>query len=201
MPVTQRWVHGGLVLAMVVFSMSLTVLVLGATRKPIPNAGLPGAMAASFQLKNSLDEPVAYTKADEKLSVLIFVPHYNPDFAKYAHIVTGVVDAYGQDKNLHLVGVAFQLEATLFGPNATLPSVLEQRCPGLKTGLDRDGEVARAYRVSDAPTLFVIDPNGLIKHRIELNQDGAGIAVSETLRSLLGNSMNLQPLLSDSRRL
>lgn len=200
MPVTQRWVHGGLILAVVVFSMSLTVLVLGATRKPVQNAGLPGAIAASFQLKDSLDKPVAFSRTDAKLTVLVFVPYHAPDFGKYGHIITSVIETYGQDKELHLLGIAYQRDSSLFAPGTTLPSILEQRCPDLKTGLDHDGSVATAYRVSDKPTLFVVDAEGLIKHRIELNEDAA-ITVSETLHSLRGGStLKLQPLLSDSRR-
>ncbi len=200
MPVTQRWVHGGLILFVVVMSMCLTVLVLGATRPSHSDTGLTGSQAAGFSLKDAADQTVTFDVRSQNnpIYVLIFTPHACPELSQTIDVVQKLVNTYHDDDTVQLVGIASIFDPTLLGPRETAASDLEARSPLLHTARDIDGSVARAYRVGTAPTLFVIDRTGLIRARLLLSQNGAGLAAIETINSLRTQQLPWQSIMSDA---
>jgi peroxiredoxin len=186
MPVTQRWVHGGLILAVIVFSMCLTVLVLGASRSHHSDTGLTGSAAAGFSLKDAAGEIVKFdvTEKPHPVHVLFLADHHAPEIATCYELINRLVSSYRDAEDVKLIGIATVLDPALLGPGATGVSTLEAYCPQLHTARDPDGSVARAYRVGSTPTLFVIDREGVIRARLSFKQDGVAIAASELINSL-----------------
>lgn len=180
----QRWVHGGLVLAVVVLSMCLTVLVLGATRSAKNNWGLPGSPATDFYLKDTRGAPTTLSENLGKTAVLIFTGHNDTGFGTYAELVNGILSAYRDDADVRILGIAYAHDLALFGPGETRPAVLQRLCPELRVSADADGSVARAYRINGTPTLVVVDPEGFIRGRIPLDREGAAIAITEQIQSV-----------------
>ena len=202
MPVTQRWVHGGLILAVVVFSMCLTVLVLGAARTQPSDTGLPGSRAAGFSLRDIAGQSVFFDtrSTTNPICVVIIADHVSKDVNTHNAVINGLASAYRDDPDVRIVGVAAVRDATLLGPGATEPSSLEIRCPQLHVARDIDGSVARAYRVSGIATLFVIDREGVIRARLPITQDGTGIAAIELINGLRKQAVQTRTLMSDATR-
>jgi hypothetical protein len=185
MPVTQRWVHSGLILAVVVFSMCLTILVLGASRTHISDTGLPGSKAAGFQLKDSAEVAVAYDARAETdlVNVLVFVSHASGEIVEYADMINSLVSTYRDTPTVRLTGISYVYDASLTGATPRDVSQLEIHCPMLHTARDFDGSVARAYRVN-SPTLVVVDQKGIIRGRMPLSQPSLMMSATELINSL-----------------
>ncbi len=200
MPVTQRWVHGGLILAVVVFSMCLTVLVLGAARTHTSDTGLPGSRAAGFSLKDLAGQAVMFDARSKTnpVHVIVIADHNSPDVNSKHSVVNRLVNTYRDDNEIRIIGVSSVRDPSILGPGATGPSELEIRCPQLHVARDVDGAVARAYRVSTVATLFVIDREGVIRARLPISQDGASIAATELINGLRHQAVPTRTLMSDS---
>lgn len=201
MPVTQRWVHSGLILAVVVFSMCLTILVLGASRTHTSDTGLPGSRAAGFHLTDSAEGRVDFDiRADSNpIQVLIFAEHSSDHVTQHAELINSLVSTYRDVPNVKLLGIAYVYDPSVLGANPRGPSTLEIHCPLLHTGRDFDGSVARAYRVS-SPTVIVIGPKGMIRGRISLTQPSLMMWATELINSLQLNGPSFQSILDGAPR-
>lgn len=195
MPVTQRWVHAGLICAMVIFSMCLTVLILGASRTHVSDTGLPGSKAAGFRLKDSAQSTVEFDvrTPSNPIQVLIFAEHGSDDVSKHANQINSLVSTYRDTAGVRILGISYVYEPSVLGAYARDASQLEIHCPFLHTAKDYDGTVARAYRVS-SPTLFVVDQAGVIRGRILLSQPSWMLSVTELVNSLSQSSPALKSL-------
>lgn len=200
MPVTQRWVHGGLILAVVIFSMCLTVLVLGASRGHQSDTGLPGSAAAGFSLKDAVGEVVKLDVSAENnpVHVLFLADHNASEIGSSYELINRLVSSYRDAEDVKLIGIASVLDPALLGPGVSGASTLEAYCPQLHTARDPDGSVARAYRVGNTPTLFIIDRQNIIRARLSFKQDGVAIAASELINSLRNQQINFPSMVQNT---
>lgn len=200
MPVTQRWVHAGLICAVVIFSMCLTILVLGASRTHESNTGLPGSKGAGFRLKDAAQNTVEYDvrMPNNPIQVLIFAEHGSGEVSKYADQINSLVSTYRDTPSVRILGISYVYDPSVLGSYARDASQLEIRCPFLHTAKDYDGTVARAYRVS-SPTLFVVDRAGVIRGRILLSQPSWMVSVAELINTLNPSGPAIKSLLDNSR--
>ena len=180
----SRRIHGGLLLAGGLFGISLSVLILGASRGQATDAGLPGSIAASFTLKDSSGAAVAVGPETSRAVVLIVAREDAALFAKPAEAVRQIRQTFARDGGVRVVGVQIAAETGLLDTASHAAGSLRSACPELATGTDLDGNVARAYRVTEVPTAFVIDDKGIVRGRFPLDHDGAAVAVAETLSSV-----------------
>ncbi|MGN6503999.1 MAG: peroxiredoxin family protein [Tepidisphaeraceae bacterium] len=184
MPVTQRFVHTGLLLTLALFGLSVSVLSLGASRSVVTNDGLPGSMAANFHLRDSSGKVVSLRDHRSQVQVLIVSRVNSPLLAKSAASVEKLCETFGSDPSVRILGVEFDPSAGVLDA-ATMPdSPLDPHLADLRTLFDMDGSVARAYRVSDVPALFVIDDAGRIRTRSALDGSELSTATVESIASL-----------------
>jgi len=183
MPVTQRWVHSGLVLVAGILSISLTVLILGASRPKVSTSGLVGSQAPVFALRDTTDEWVKLKDLRSKTVVLIAAQSQMAGLGKQTKQVQQLVDTFGHDSDVKFIGLQFDPQAGLL-TKKNEAGVIETNLPSLQVAEDIDGSVAQAYRVGATPVLFVIDGSGIIRARLPLDSDGATIVASETITSL-----------------
>ncbi len=201
MPVTQRWVHTGLIFAVVVFSMCLTILVLGASRTHTSDTGLPGSRAAGFHLKDSAEVAVDFdVRADTNpIQVLVFADHRADEIAQYADKINGLLSTYRDVPDVRVLGVAYTYDPSMLGANPRDASQLEIHCPMLHTGRDFDGSVARAYRVN-GPTVIVVGPEGTIRGRMPLSQPSLMMSATDLINSLHQTGPGFQSILESDPR-
>ena len=201
MPVTQRWVHTGLIFAVVVFSMCLTILVLGASRSHVSDTGLPGSRAAGFRLKDSADMPVDFDVRahSNPIQVIIFAEHGSDQVDDYASKINGLLATYRDVRGVRLVGVSYVYDPSMLGANPRDASQLEIHCPMLHTARDFDGAVARAYRVS-SPTVIVVDAAGTIRGRLPLSQTALMMSATDLINSLHQSGPSFQSILDTEPR-
>jgi len=183
MPVTQRWVHGGLVLVAGILSVSLTVLILGASRPKVNTTGLSGSPAPMFSLRDTGGDWVKLKALKGKTVVLIAAESQLTGLGKQTREVQQLFDTFGHDPEIKFLGLQFDPRVGLLSAKNEA-GVLETTLPGLQIAKDVDGSVALAYRVGVTPVLFVIDPGGVIRARLPLDNDGATIVASEAITSL-----------------
>jgi hypothetical protein len=195
MPVTQRWVHGGLVVTVVMLSLCLTVLFAGAARKGSSDIGLPGGRAASFYLRDASGAS-ATLGTGHNATVLVFAERESRGYATLLQAVNRLMAAHAEDDSVQFLGISFVIDPSILGPNGMDNSVLETQCPTLRVARDNDGAVARAYRVHGAPTLVIVDGQGVIRGRVSLDNESALISASETINSLRPDHLTLPTLIS-----
>ena len=191
MPVTQRFVHFGVFLAAALFAVSVCLLILGASRNTVTDAGLVGSTAGKFELKDSDGQVVGLNDARGKVRVLIISRIDSPLLAKAADRIRRLCDTFANDPNVRVLGIQFDPSAGMLDAASAPHGVMDPHCPNLPTLFDTDGAVARAYRVTDVPTLFVIDEDGVIRSREPLDSDGPSITTTETIASLRPQTMIL----------
>ena len=184
MPVTQRWVHGGLVLVAGILSISLTVLVLGASRPTISDSGLVGSIAPVFTLRDGSGGWVNLKECRDRVVVMIVGPAHSPVLDRQGKQVEQLIDTFSNDTDIQFLGVAFDPQAGMLAPTSPDATMIGTALASLHTLRDVDGSVARAYRVVSTPVLFIIDTTGVIRARLPLDGDGAIVAASETITSL-----------------
>lgn len=177
-------IHGALIVAGGLFGVSLSVLILGASRGQATDAGLPGSAATPFSLRDNAGAAHGLADFKNQPVVLVVAQHDNKDFSKSADEINQVVDTFAKDADVKVVGVQVAADAGLLAASAHTPGSLETRCPQLSVLQDADGSVARAYRVMDTPTAFVIDSGGVIRARVGLDHDGAAVSIAGTVSSL-----------------
>jgi peroxiredoxin len=184
MPVTQRFVHGGLCLVAALLLACVVVLALGASRSTVNNAGLPGSLAPPFTLRDSGGEWWALKDNVGKITVILFAPA-SEAAAVSPRQLEQVCAVYKADELVSMLGVQYSDDSSIQSvEQMAREGRLAAICPELRLLNDIDRSVARAFRVIDStPTFFVIDEHGTIRGRIPLN-DSAAIAVSETINSL-----------------
>lgn len=180
----KRKIHGGLVLAGGLFGLSLSVLILGASRGQAKNAGLIGSEAAALTLPDSSNKPTALIGTDARPMVLLVARKDLPAGATLTSEIRQIADAFTKDSAVRAVGVQVPTDTGLLDDRTPRPGVFETTAPGLQTLTDTDGTVARAYRVGDGPTAFVIDEKHVIRGRFPLDRDGTALAVAETVAAL-----------------
>ncbi|MGC4031034.1 MAG: redoxin domain-containing protein [Tepidisphaeraceae bacterium] len=180
----RRKIHGGLLMAAGLFGVSLSVLILGASRGQSKNAGLPDSPAAEFALRDTAG--VAHRLSDwrDKPVVLIVAPKQAADFAKSAGEVNQIRDTFARDDSIQIVGVQVTNDSGLFAGADNLPGVLETKCPGMMVLQDTGANISASYRTPDAPTAFVIDGKGVIRARVALDHEGAAVTIAGTVSSL-----------------
>jgi hypothetical protein len=183
MPVTQRWVHGGLVVTVVMLSLCLTVLIAGHIRNPSTDIGLLGARAATFSLQDTAGR-AASLDAGRATTVLVFAERESRGYTEHLESVNRLIGAHMEDHTVQFLGISYVMNPSLLGPNGMENSVLEIHCPKLRVARDNDGAVARAYRVHGAPTLVIVDSQGIIRGRVSLDNESAIISATETINSL-----------------
>lgn len=200
MPVTQRWVHTGLICAVVIFSMCLTILVLGASREQVSDTGLPGSKAAGFRLKDVAQNTIEFDvrAASNPIQILIFAEHGSEEIVQCANQINLLVNTYRDIPNVRILGISYVYEPSVLGGYARDASQLEINCPLLHTAKDFDGTVARAYRVN-SPTVFVVDPSGVIRGRTLLSQPSWMLSVTEAVNSLNSSGPAIKSIWDSSR--
>jgi hypothetical protein len=195
MPVTQRWVHSGLIVAVVVFSMCLTILVLGASRSHTSDTGLPGSRAAGFRLNDSAELAVEFDVRAETnpIQVLVFAEHGSNELQNHASLINSLISTYRNIPTVRVLGISYVYDPSVLGAGARGASELEIHCPLLHTARDFDGSVARAYRVN-SPTLFIIDQEGVIRTRMPLSQPSLMMFATDLINSLHQTGPSIQSL-------
>ncbi len=184
MHATRRWVHSGLILSVVVISMSLTVLVLGATRGVQTNYGLEGAVAPNFYLRDSDNRPVTLGDQSKVATVLIFGGH-GEGIASQTEMINKLVSVYSQETDIQFLGIAKTSTLSILGPGESHRSIMQEKCPELRVAVDTEGTVSRDYRVNGKPVLIIIDKNHIIQKRTVLDKDSVEITpYLETIQSL-----------------
>src|SRR5688500_6149416 len=116
MPITQRWVHGGLVLTVAILSICLSVLFAGAARKTDTGIALPGARAASFYLRDTTGR-TAELDVDQPVTVLVFADHESRGWTHYLPSVNGLISTYTEDPSVSFLGLSYTTSPSLLGPN------------------------------------------------------------------------------------
>lgn len=198
MPVTQRWVHSGLILVAGILSVSLTVLILGASRPTVSDSGLVGSPAPVFALKDNAGKWVNLRDCRQKVMVLIIAPAQSAALGRQGKQVGQLVDTFAKDQDVQFLGVEFDPSVGLLGQSKAVGAI-ETALPGVQAVRDVDNSVALAYRVGTTPVLFVIDPAGVIRARLPLDTDGATVAASETITSLRQPEITMPILPTDTR--
>jgi peroxiredoxin len=173
-----------LVLASGLLGISLSVLILGASRGQATNAGLPGSNAADFSLRDSSGKIHGLAEYRRSPLVLIVAQHDGRSTAVADRELKQVHQTFANDTDVKVLGIQVADDAGLLTASVNTPGILETRCPQLPLLKDIDGSTARAYRVMDAPTAFVIDEAGVIRARVPLDHDGAAVSVAGTVSSL-----------------
>jgi cytochrome oxidase Cu insertion factor (SCO1/SenC/PrrC family) len=179
----SRRIHSGLILAGGLFGLSLSVLIMGASRSQATDAGLPGSSATPFTLKDDQGHafPIAHEK--DKPTVLIVARDTTPA-AQLSEAVRQIHQTFAGDAGVHVYGVQISSETGLLDTGTKTTGTLRAACPELTTVDDVDGALARAYRVTDAPTVFVIDTAGVLRGLFSLNGDGTAVTVAATVSAL-----------------
>lgn len=180
----RRKIHGGLLMAAGLFGVSLSVLILGASRGQSKNAGLPESPAAEFALRDTAGTAHRLSEWRDKPVVLIVTPKRTANFKKSAAEVNQIRDTFAKDESVQIVGVQVSTDAGMFDKTDTLPGVLETQCPGMLILQDTGGSVSAAYRTPDGPTAFVIDAKGVIRARVPLDHDAAAVTIAGSVSSL-----------------
>ncbi|HEX8342098.1 MAG TPA: hypothetical protein VF624_14425 [Tepidisphaeraceae bacterium] len=194
MPVTQRWVHGGLVLAMAILSLSLTVLILGGTRRGVSDAGLPGSAAIPFYLPDSAGKLLSVDHKIGRVTVLVFADRDRNDVTAHAPGIREISGLFAGDGTIDLIGVNYTAVGSLLGPSNEKQSDLARECPQLRVVHDLDGSVSRAYRISGPPVVIVVGPDGVIRGRIDLRRQDAVPTASEIINNLRGTPLPVAPM-------
>lgn len=186
MPVTQRFVHGGLALAAGLLSLCVVVLILGASRETVNHAGLPGAMAPAFALRDVEGAWYKSSETDGKIRLLVIAPAKAEPQGQQRRQLQQVSEVCKADPDVTMLGIQYfdsSFDVNVGGSRLTQPP-LHNVCPELPVLNDIDRSVANAFRVTDSqPVVFVIDSTGIIRGRIPLGESAA-IAVSEMIASL-----------------
>jgi hypothetical protein len=196
MPVTQRWVHGGLILTVAVLSLCLAMLVAGAARNPRNDIGLAGSKAAVFYLRDTQGQ-AAQLDAKRPVTLLIFADQESKGYTDRLAALNKMLSTYTEDPEVSLLGISYVENPSLLGPSGIVLSALETACPKLRVARDDDGSVARAYRVHGAPTLVVIDAGGIIRGRVQLDNESAFIAATETISSLTSTHVPVHSMMGN----
>ncbi len=197
MPVTQRFVHGGLCLVAGLLTLCVVVLALGASRNTVNNAGLPGSLAPTFGLRDSAGNWCSLKDSADKITLVLLAPASAHGSSLQPRQLKQLNDIYKVDAEVAMVAIQFTNEDAAQpapGEVARQSSPISDVCPDLKVLTDVDRSVANAFRIVDQqPTFFVIDSAGVIRGRIPLS-DSAAIAVTETITSLKAPASPQQPL-------
>lgn len=180
----SRRIHSGLILAGGLFGLSLSVLILGASRGQATDAGLAGSAATPFTLRDVTGTSVQVGPDAAKTLVLIVAREDAGNFAKPSAEVRQIQQTFASDPIIRVVGVQVSTDTGLLDIASHTAGALRTACPELATLADPDGTVARAYRVTESPTAFVIDDKGVVRGRFPLDRDGAALAIAETVSSV-----------------
>lgn len=191
MPVTSKWVHGGVFLAAAVLVLSITVLILGAARRGPSDAGLPGSVAPPFTLKDMTGRVTSSVMLKDNVTVLIFGNRRDTHFDKAADIVNGLVRTYAADDTVKFIGMQYDTEQSILGRDDHAPGAVETKLENVNVILDNEAAAARAYRVNDEPTAFVVDRKGIIRGRVTLANESARVLCNEAINTLRNSD---QPL-------
>ena len=184
MATEKRRIHGGLILASGLLGLSLSVLILGASRGQAQNAGLTGSDAAALTLPDSSNKPTALLGDDTRSLVLLVARKDLPVGGTLATEIRQIAGAFTKGSAVRFVAVQVPTDTGLLDDRTPRPGVFDTTAPGLPTLTDTDGAVARAYRVGDGPVVFVIDDKHVIRGRFPLDRDGTALAVAETVAAL-----------------
>lgn len=176
----SRRIHSGLILAGGLFGLSLSVLIMGASRGQATDAGLPGSTATPFTLKDDQGRSVAIAPDADKPTVLI-VARDNDNLGQLGDAVRQIQQTFADDAGVHVYGVQISSETGLLDASNKSVGALRTACPQLTTVDDVDGAMARAYRVTDTPTVFVVDTKGILRGRFPLSNDGAAVTVAASV--------------------
>ena len=179
----KRRIHTGLLLAGGLFGLSLSVLILGASRGQAKDAGLTGSDAVSITLPDASNKPVDLIGSAKPVVLLVARKDLKPS-AILTNEVRQIAEAFTGNAAVRAVAVQMPTDTGLLDDRTPRPGVFETTASGLSILTDTDGAVARAYRVSDGPTAFVIDEKHVIRGRFPLDRDGTAVAVAETVAAL-----------------
>jgi len=180
MPVTQRFVHGGVCLVFAVLTISVVVIALGASRTSTSNAGLAGSTAPQFTLRTATNEWVSLESSVGKVSVVAFIGGKRDSMISPVSNLSDTVGVFESDASVSFISVidSSDVGVALRSTLATLPQ-------SVRVVTDIDGAVARAYRVGvNESVAFVIDEQGIIHGRVPLRDASSVIALTEAVSSL-----------------
>ncbi len=155
----RRSAQLGLLSVCLVLVTSLGVLVAG-TRESTAFTPIP---APSFHVNDFNGIPFSSKSFKGKFTVLYFYSVRCPVCNEYTARVTDLVQRYASDSRVQFVGIhSTAADKAVGGGEVRVQAAVS----GLKFPMldDRDGAVARKFKVSRTPTLVVLDEAGFVRY-------------------------------------
>lgn len=169
MVAARRRAQFGLIAAGVVLALAMYVVVRGAHEAPTIYTGKVGSPAVPFRLPDTNGKLVSLESMRGSVVVLCFVPTPTSEAAKNEEIerLRQLSERYDTQADVKLVAVYTDADLQVFGGSDA--SRTPDAGPGCLTLVDPTSAIAHRYQIEQRPTFLVIDANGRIRYRGDID--------------------------------